>query len=422
MEIRVISTEIIKPFSSTPEHLRSYKLSPMDQYSSDFYFPFVYFYSGASKNTAENSDHLKKSLSKTLTYYYPFAGRVKDDFSVCCDDYGATFIEAKVAGDMSELIKQKDVELLEQLRPYDAEEMSTAEVNLAVQVNYFDCGGVAVCVSFRHVIADASAAAYFVKNWAAVACGGNDIKDVIFDSTSIFPSQDGSGISKTNHRAIRTMSKETVTKWLVFDNSKVAALQEKIGGRPTRYETLLALMWGAMIDAKEEIDESNPTQFAAIIPVNLRKKMNPPLPEKCIGNAVTLGMTYWPEKEKGDYKKIVCRAREVMSMVDDYAKTGIKNGWMNCIRNEAVRDKKCTSTRLFTFSSMCRLPLYETDFGWGKPVWFSISERMNVDTFVPLDTSDGKGIEVMVGLSKEDMANLEQHPAILAYANNIKVK
>ncbi|KAH7565911.1 hypothetical protein JRO89_XS08G0037600 [Xanthoceras sorbifolium] len=421
MEIRVISTEIIKPSSLTPEHLRSYKLSPMDHYSSDFYFPFVYFYSEASKNTTENTDHLKKSLSKTLTYYYPFAGRVKDDFSVCCDDYGATFIEAKVAGDMSELIKKEDVVLLEQLRPYDAEEMSNAQVNLAVQVNYFDCGGVAVCVSFRHAIADACAAAYFVKNWATVACGGNDIKDVIFDSTSIFPSQDVSGISKTNHQAMRDISKETITKWLVFDNTKIAALQEKIGGRSTRYEALLALMMGAMIDAKEELDESNLTQFGAIIPVNLRKKMNPPLPEKCIGNAITLGMTYWTTKEKGDYNKIVSKAREVISMVDDYAKADIKNGWMNCIRNEAARDKKCTSTRLFTFTSICRLPFYETDFGWGKPVWFSISERMNVNTFVPVDTCDGKGIEVMVGLSKEDMANLEQHPAILAYANNIKV-
>ncbi|KAK2651547.1 hypothetical protein Ddye_011403 [Dipteronia dyeriana] len=423
MEIRIISSEIIKPCSSTPEHLRSYKLSAMDQFSLHTSFPFVFFYSGECKN----SDHLKKSLSQTLTYYYPFAGRLKNGFSVECDDYGVTFIEASVAGDMSKLIKQPKSELLEQLRPYNEEEMLNAQVNLAVQVNHFDRGGVAICVSFRHAIVDACAGAHFVRNWSKVAnCGGPliDIKDVIFDCNSIFPSQDVSGALLKRNRELVNDRNELVTKWFVFNNSKIAALQEKIGDRPTRFEALLALMWGAMIDAN--IKESNnniptpTTQFGALIPVNLRRKLDSALPEHCIGNVITIGMTGWPTKElRSDYKKIVFKVRELMGMVDEYVKNGFPNGWKNCIINEAAIDRNNTcAMKIFTFSSICRLPFYETDFGWGKPLWISLAQGGLNNTFVPIDTSDGKGIQVMVTLSEEDMAKFEQDPGILAYASS----
>ncbi|KAI9182377.1 hypothetical protein LWI28_024758 [Acer negundo] len=302
MEIRIISREIIKPCSSTPDHLRSFKLSAMDQFSLHATFPFIFFYSGACKNTL----HLKKSLSQTLTYYYPFAGRLKNGFSVDCDDYGVPFIEASVAGDMSELIKQPKIELLEQLRPYNEEEMLSSQVTLAVQVNHFDGGGVAICVYFRHAIADGCAAAHFVRNWSKVAnCGGSliDKKDVIFDCTSIFPSQDVTGaFSKRNRELANDHEMNTIIKWFVFNNSKIAALQEKIGDKPTRFQALLALMWGAMIDANiKEYNNNIPTptlQFGAIIPVNLRRKLNPALPEQCIGNPITIGMTAWPTKEE----------------------------------------------------------------------------------------------------------------------------
>ncbi|KAK2651544.1 hypothetical protein Ddye_011400 [Dipteronia dyeriana] len=424
MEIRIISSEIIKPCSSTPEHLRSYKLSAMDQFYLHTSFSFVFFYSGACKN----SNHLKKSLSQTLTYYYPFAGRLKNGFSVDCDDYGVTFIESSVAGGMSELIKQPKIELLEKLRPYNEEEMLKAQVNLAVQVNHFDRGGVAICVSFSHAIVDACAGAYFVRNWSKVAnCGGPliDIKDVIFDCNSIFPSQDVSG-TLPKHRELVNDQNEMImiTKWFVFNNSKIAALQEKIGDSPTRFEALLALMWGAMIDANiKESNNSIPTattQFCAIIPINLRRKLNPALSEQCIGNAITIGVTGWPTKElRANYNKIVFKTRELMSMVDEYVKNGFPNGWKNCIINEAAIDRNNTcAMKIFTFSSICRLPFYETDFGWGKPLWVSSAGRGSNNFFVPIDTSDGKGIQVMVTLSEEDMAKFEQDPGILAYASS----
>ncbi|TXG69304.1 hypothetical protein EZV62_004239 [Acer yangbiense] len=193
-------------------------------------------------------------------------GRVKDHFSVECDDYGVSFIEAHIATNISEALQNPHPLLLEQLMPYKPHELiTTTQFNLAVQVSYFGCGGVAICVCFRHCIADGATAANFIKSWSAVAsCGDNNIdaieKDVVFDFSSIFPPEDWSGLSTniSSQELIKSSSTDTVVKRFVFDGSKMAALREIIGNRPTRFEAVFALMWKAVTSAKiEEIASTN---------------------------------------------------------------------------------------------------------------------------------------------------------------------
>ncbi|KAL5753849.1 hypothetical protein ACOSP7_022069 [Xanthoceras sorbifolium] len=422
MEVNIISREIIKPSSPTPNHLRSHKISHLDQLNINSYFPMILFYSGVSKN---NSHHLKKSLSETLTHYYPLAGRVKDHLSVDCDDYGVYFVEADVAGDMSDqVLKQPEPQLLEQLMPCKPPEQLTNLFNLAIQVSYFGCGGVAICVCFRHVIADATAAANFIKSWAttSVACGGNDdsssssttVKDVIFDCTSLFPPQDWPFLLTNNAHEILNPSTEMVTKRFVFDKSKIAALRGKIGNGPTRFEAMFALLWSVVTTVtRREGDE-----FLAAFPVSIRKKMNPPISEQCIGNICTLIMADLPTEETTTYNILVEKVRELISMVnEDYVKKASPNGWiLNCIKDTKTDIRR----RLVHISSACRLPWYEADFGWGKPIWVAIPQRHNEggSIFVALlDTCDGGGVEAWIGLSKEEMTKFQQHSNIIAYTS-----
>ena len=139
MEVQIISQEIIKPSAPTPHHLRTYKLSGKDQIAALAYVPVILFYSPTSEMSSENSDYLKKAFSETLTLFYPLAGRIKDELFVDCNDDGATYIEAHVTCNMSVILQQPDIHRLEQL-----------------QVNYFDCGGIAVSVSVSHRVADGS--------------------------------------------------------------------------------------------------------------------------------------------------------------------------------------------------------------------------------------------------------------------------
>ncbi|KAK3211956.1 hypothetical protein Dsin_016662 [Dipteronia sinensis] len=103
MEVSIISREIIKPSSTTPNHLRTQKLSHLDQMNIDTFISIIFFYDKAPKHC----DQLKTSLSQTLSHYYPLAGQVKDHLSVDCNEYGVTFVKAQVVApiDMSNVLK-----------------------------------------------------------------------------------------------------------------------------------------------------------------------------------------------------------------------------------------------------------------------------------------------------------------------------
>ncbi|KAH7550558.1 hypothetical protein JRO89_XS13G0217600 [Xanthoceras sorbifolium] len=408
MEVSIISREIIKPSSSNPNHLRTYNFSLMDQLNLEKYFCFLLFYLGPCKTS---DDHLKKTLSKVLTHYYPFAGRVHDNFLVDCDDTGATFIEAKVAGDMSGVLKQPTNELLEQLVP---QEQLSSTVILAVQVNHFNCGGVAISVGFRHVVADAVAAANFIKSWATVSSGGNPTENVVFDFTSIFPPQDLSGLSISVTRSSAGIS----IKRFVFDCSKIAALREEIGNQTTRFEVLGGLVWGAVMAAKRATNEYAPHALSIVsVPINLRKRItDPPIAEQCIGNIITPAVAICPMKEIIDYKGLAGKLREsISSMNGESVKKTCTDG------NRLLRgreNKKSPQMSVLLLSSLCRLPFYETDFGWEKPVWTAVVRPEYDDSAVFFDTRDGKGIELWMQLPQQEMAKFEQDPTILAYASS----
>ncbi|KAJ0110687.1 hypothetical protein Patl1_02835 [Pistacia atlantica] len=420
MEIQIVSEEIIKPSSPTPSHLRTHKLCLLEQLVPlHVHFPFIFFYSPATKDPIETSAGLKHSLSQTLTHYYPFAGRLKDRSFIDCDDSGATFIEAQVAGNMSEVLKQPEMDLLEQLLPFKLDEkLSTLVV---VQVSYFGCGGLAIGVCFSHVVADATAAANFVNNWAAVASFGSiNVEDLIFDCTSIFPPQDVLGL--TDSLCEKHVSyEEVITKRFMFDATKIAALREEIGNVgsldcPTRVEAVSTLILSAVIAAAaRETNELTSSFLAASIPVNLRKRMNPPLPEECIGNICTTTTVMCPMNQRIDYKSLAKKVHESIRMMDDKFVRNVYGGgeFLNFLKNAV---EGLSKNRLFWNSSWCKLPLYEADFGWGKPKWIATILRDDKVAML-LDTCDGEGIEVWMGLSKEDMAKFEQDPGILAYSS-----
>ncbi|KAK4839425.1 hypothetical protein QYF36_021845 [Acer negundo] len=317
---------------------------------------------------------------------------------------------------MSDVLKQPEIDPQEQLLPCKVKELLTSRSILAVQVSYFACGGAAICLLFRHVCIDATAAANFIKSWAAIAaCGGFDftVQDVIFDCTSIFPPTDDSVIPEnTCTEDILYSLKENVRRRFVFEGSKISALQEKIGNRPTRFEAVFALILGAITTGQRE-----GKGFTATFPVNLRKRMNPPIPEQCIGNIHTIVQTNRPREEATNYSSLTAKVRELISMVNgEYVKQASPDGWL--LRKDVEND----TDGMFMISSWCTLPLYETDFGWGKPTVVVPLGRLNSGDHIAvvlLDTGNDKGIEAWVSMSKEGMDKFEQDSGVIAYASLI---
>ncbi|OMO63902.1 Transferase [Corchorus olitorius] len=422
MEVQIISRETIKPSSPTPFHLRTHKLSLLDDLAPPVTIPLLLFYSATHVNPSKTNLQLKQSLSKTLTHIYTFAGCLVHDSPtiIDCNDEGATFIEAQVAINMSVILQEAEFGQLLQLLP-PCEENN----NLGIQVNYFACGGMAICVCVSHAVADASAVAAFLQSWAAVACGiNNNIADykVIFDCSSVFPPRDLSGLWKALEETQDLIFRQdVVTKRFLFDGSKISLLRDEISKLcpispsslyfPTRFEAVSALLWKAMLDSVSENDQSSVYIGTS---VNLRKRRNLPFLNRCVGNVSEFTMTELLTEEEKNLSYLAMKIHDSIAKVDDeHVKKLHEDGEYLKIIETAM--KGFGKQWMFSFSSWCRFPFYETDFGWGNPIWVGTSLRLNRVGFF-LDSFDGKGIEAWLTLPPEEMLKLEQDSGMLAFA------
>jgi hypothetical protein len=226
--------------------------------------------------------------------------------------------------------------------------------------------------------------------------------------------------------SVQTAGAKFVARRFVFSASKVAELKEKVQsmvGREhfyvSRVEVVLALLWKcAVAVVKSKTGLFKPT--ALFQAVNLRSRMDPPLPETVFGNFV------WPfavivEEESG---------MEIHQLVQDMRKN--KNDFLNNKANkfkgeggfsalmEALKErgeifKNKKELVAYKCSSWCKFPLYETDFGWGKSAWMTSANKLVSNTISLLDTGSG-GVEALITLDEEEMAIFECHEELLEYA------
>lgn len=113
MKIEIISKETIRPSFPTPPHLKSYRLSLLDQLAPPIYVPIVLFFSADGFPTSEQLDHrLKKSLAETLTRFYPLAGKINgSDASVDLHDEAVIFVRAHASIQLSKILEDPELNI-----------------------------------------------------------------------------------------------------------------------------------------------------------------------------------------------------------------------------------------------------------------------------------------------------------------------
>ena len=164
IEVEVISIDTIKPSSPTPAHLLHFQLSFLDQVLTPIFIPIIIFYpmdGDVKVDTIERSIWLKKTLSMTLVQFYPLAERVKDNLFIDCTDQGVPYFEAQVKCQLSKFICNPDPMQLRKFFPYELDDI--VDIVLAIQVNIFQCSGMAIGVCISHKVADASSMVTFVN-------------------------------------------------------------------------------------------------------------------------------------------------------------------------------------------------------------------------------------------------------------------
>ncbi|GKV43495.1 hypothetical protein SLEP1_g50784 [Rubroshorea leprosula] len=424
IDVQVISNQDIRPSSPTPLHLRRYQLSFLDQIAPPSFMPSVMFYPRENiTNSLEPAEKLKKSLSEALTIFYPLAGRIKDNAYVDCNDQGVYFVEAKANCNMSDILDCRDPADNNTFIPLELD--GGDELPLMVQLTHLECGGLVLSVGMSHKVSDALSFFMFINSWASMARGNADIINIPpFHSAVLFPPKDISGF----HPRTGIVKENIMTKRFVFDASSVAILREKYaynGKRPTRVEALSSFIWNRfMVATQPKTDEGK--LYTVLHAVNLRPRMNPPLPNYYFGNLSRVAVTAPQRVGEDEFRSIVRKMSEAVKKVDaEYVKKLQEtNGHLDFIkkRGQSVMKGEVVS---FSFTSLCRFPVYEADFGWGKPVWVAAARLPFKNLVNFFDTKSGDGIEAWINLKGEDMVKFETDKELLSYVNssspNVKV-
>ncbi|KAL7614063.1 hypothetical protein Lser_V15G07254 [Lactuca serriola] len=443
--IRVMSIQHVKPDKPTPEELRLYKLSALDQINIPSYVPFIFFYpNNVNGNTninidnlvAERSKLLRDSLSETLTRFYPFAGKYMDDNNIVCTDEGVHYVETRVDGDLSSFVAKPEYTLLQGLlpSPLNSTEPTRGQYLVMIQVNFFSCGGVAISMYNSHKLIDGRTYSTFLNAWASAAKGDDSQKLVYpnFVSSSLFlpntkaASNASCPLSFLAVRPLMLKSGKCSTKRFRFDSSALQALKAKAAETvsSTRVVAVTSLIWKCATAAARKLNGERPSilQFA----LNIRGRFTPPIPENAIGNICWTGVANCELKDSLSLETMIGHVKAGIAKVDssylekfkgeqgsDYIVDGMKRlgGQMSSYDAD-----------YYSSSSMCNSGLYEADFGWGRPVWscygnFNDNIPLYANIIILMDTRKGDGVEAWVTLGQEEMDILENDPDLLLYAS-----
>ncbi|MED6168234.1 hypothetical protein PIB30_010015 [Stylosanthes scabra] len=426
MDMELISREIMKPSSPTPPHLETYPLSFMDVKTHPTYVPLVYFYRSNNHQPQESTIAiLKKSLSEALSMYYPIAGRFRGQVAIHCKDQGVPLLITAIKGDLSHILKNPTpaniLPLFPHNLPWTAMQNPTHDAILAIQINTFSCGGIAIALCMSHKFSDISALFNFVNDWAAITKNYQNQNQnhhslslpsppLLHAGVSLFPLGDFPVYPEPQYPE----NHNTVCKRFVFQGSRIDSLKAMAAPvHATRIQAVTALICKCAISA---LGLSTNTPLLSSVAVNLRNRIDPPIPNKTIGNMISF-FTF-SSSQTDQVAELVSKMKEGMADGEKQMKKyGGKDRDLDFIAEFMKQEEaEVPVDPVMIFSSWCRFSMYEADFGWEKPVW--ITSLSNVTNLVILmDARDGKGMEVIVSMEEEHMARFERNQDLVQYAS-----
>ncbi|KAF8014199.1 hypothetical protein BT93_H0133 [Corymbia citriodora subsp. variegata] len=401
MQMEVTSRETIEPSSPTPHRLKTFDLCLLDQMSPMHHAPVVFFYPNdptrdLSLKFERISCTLKKSLSEDLTRLYPLTGRLgKNNLYIDCNDAGVLLLDKFVAlhGVLTGLEEEAFL--------------------LGIQVNLLSCGGIVIGASGLHKATGRPDQAMQADCTAA---------STLFPSSNTIPTNARMWLGNHFTKLGKCRSGRFVFDSAALSKLKLEARSESVPN-PTRMEALTGFIWKHAIRASRMLSGMQPLS-AVVLPVNLRRRVEPPLPECSIGNIAWKAFaTYENTGPEVELRDLVESVRESFAKIDgDYVKTirgdaafaGISK-WLEA----AGRVYSKTRRVCYTFVSWCKVGFYDVEFGWGRPRWVSVGNIWD-DAFknmvIMIDVPSGYGIEAVIGLEDQEMSILDKDQEFLAFA------
>uniref|UniRef100_A0A6N2NDF8 Uncharacterized protein n=1 Tax=Salix viminalis TaxID=40686 RepID=A0A6N2NDF8_SALVM len=178
------------------------------------------------------------------------------------------------------------------------------------------------------------------------------------------------------------------------------------GAALSKLKAAHAVIWKTLaMVARAKHGRSRPSLLSHTF--NMRGKIAMPVPDNSCGNFINVALSHYTEDLQRNKEDGI---RLCESSSDDELFVMAEK-----IRIESIKAFTRSEMDLYMFNSWCRMPVYEADFGWGKPGWVSGLYVPGVEMVFLVDTKDGDGIEAWVSLEEDTMLLFQENPEIKAF-------
>ncbi|KAJ0089785.1 hypothetical protein Patl1_14592 [Pistacia atlantica] len=396
MEIHVKETSLVRPAQETPNH--SLWISTLDLLMAERpQVPLVHFYRrpllpASDKSGFFDTSLLKEALSKALVAFYPLAGRLGKDengrLQIECNGEGALFVEAETSCVIHDEFGEDDFSpslKMRQLVPsfdYPSTQISSNPL-LLLQVTYFKCGGVCLGIGWHHIFGDGTSGFHFINSWAELTRGLSLSITPLIDRTilqsralpyPIFDHIEYHPPPSMNFEELQSSPLPTSMARLKLSLDKINTLKAKFkkdhGVMYSTYEILVAHIWRCACLARRLPDDQVTKLY---MPVNGRPRLNPPLSYGYFGNVIFHAT---PIALAGDIesKPLIYTVKIIYEALkrrdDEYLRSGLAYLGQHDPDLTAVKQGvptcKCPNLKI---ASWAKMPMYDSDFGWGSPIY-----------------------------------------------------
>ncbi|PKU86452.1 Malonyl-coenzyme A:anthocyanin 3-O-glucoside-6''-O-malonyltransferase [Dendrobium catenatum] len=373
-----------------------------------------------------------KSLSLTLHRFYPLAGSIRpspdsdDHFEIAYEEGDSvTITVAEFIGEDFRNISghhPRNFKNIRLLVPKLSKSSTSGQLPpISIQITIFPTQGICISFAIKHAACDGSGSTQFIRSLTAACWSSGPTLDNIsppFLDRSIIVDTHGiqriisekilqyKGVMKQD--SLPTSDPSLVSATFTLFKDQILRLKERVKasgaeeGKPSfhlsAFVVTCAYVWRCLVKARAYNKDIQQCYFSCA--VDWRSRMRPPIPRNYFGNCLGACMAELNVTELVGKNGIEVAAMEIGKSIDELQGRDVGE----VLEAMIIKYLEVARSRTLSVAGSPKLRVYETDFGWGKPVKVDITSIFETGAISLAESreEDG-GIEIGLVLSEEEM-------------------